>query len=138
MRQPAITVKLPEEIYERVKRTAQGMRQPAEQALVSIVQAAIPSLEKVPPEYRPELEAMEALSDKELWSLAESQVSATQQRQLNRLLERNQAGTLTKRERQALTQLRTKLDRLMLRRSYAYLLLKCRGHRIPTLTELRQ
>jgi hypothetical protein len=105
---------------------------------VSIVQAAMPSLEKVPPEYRPELEAMEALSDEDLWHVTESQVSATQQRQLNRLLQKNQAGTLTKRERQVLTRLRTELDHLMLRRSYAYLLLKCRGHRIPTLTELRQ
>jgi hypothetical protein len=138
MRQQAITVRLPETIYERVRRTARGMKQPVEQALVSIVQAAMPSLEKVPPEYRPELEAMEALSDEDLWHVTESQVSATQQRQLNRLLQKNQAGTLTKRERQVLTRLRTELDHLMLRRSYAYLLLKCRGHRIPTLTELRQ
>jgi hypothetical protein len=138
MSQQVITVRIPETIYERVKRTAQGMRQPVEQTLVSIVQAAMPSLEKVPPEYHPELEAMETLSDEDLWHVAESQVSAPRQRQLNRLLQKNQAGTLTKRERQVLTELRTELDRLMLRRSYAYLLLKCRGHRIPTLTELRQ
>lgn len=138
MRQQAITVELPEELYQRVKRTARGMKRPVEQALVSIVKAAMPSLEKVPPEYRPELEALEALSDEELWKVAESQVPAAQRRQLTRLLQKNQRGALTDRERQALTQLRTEADRLILRRSYAYILLKSRGHRIPALAELRQ
>jgi hypothetical protein len=88
MRQQAITVELPEEVYERVKRTARGMRRPVEQALVRIVKAAMPSLDKVPPEYRPELEALEPLSDEELWRVAESQVPTAQKRQLTRLLRR--------------------------------------------------
>jgi hypothetical protein len=119
MRQQAITVELPEEVYERVKRTARGMRRPVEQALVRIVKAAMPSLDKVPPEYRPELEALEPLSDEELWRVAESQVPTAQKRQLTRLLRKNQRGALTDRERQALTRLRTEADRLMLHRSYA-------------------
>lgn len=138
MRQQAITVELPDDIYERVKRTARGMKQPVKQALVSIVKAAMPSLERVPPEYRPDLEAMESLSDGELWEIAESSVPVAQQRQLTRLLQKNQRGIMTEQERHALTRLRTEADRLMLRRSYAYLLLKYRGHRIPTLADLRQ
>ena len=138
MRQQAITVELPDEIYERVKRTARGMRQPIQQALVSIVKAAMPSLDRVPLDYRPDLEAMESLSDEELWRIAESSMPVAQQRQLTRLLRKNQPGVITDQERQALTRLRTEADRLMLRRSYAYLFLKCRGHRIPTLAELRQ
>jgi hypothetical protein len=138
MRQQAIIVELPDEIYERVKRTARGMRQPMKQALVSIVKAAMPSLERVPLEYRPELGAMESLSDEELWRIADSSTPVAQQRQLTRLLRKNQKETLTDQERQTLTRLRTEADRLMLHRSYAYLLLKYRGHRIPTLAELRQ
>jgi hypothetical protein len=57
---------LPEEIYERVRRAARGMNQPVEKALVNIVRAATPSLEKVPAEYRAELEALEELGDEEL------------------------------------------------------------------------
>jgi hypothetical protein len=134
----AITLELPEDIYERVQRTARGMQQPVEQALVRIVTAAMPSLEHVPSAYHEELEAMEALSDAELWREVESQIPVTQQRQLMQLQRKHQRDTLTDRERQTLARLRMELERVTLRRSYAYLLLKCRGHRIPTLTELKQ
>jgi hypothetical protein len=138
MARQAITVELPEDVYERVQRTARGMQQPVEQALVHIVTAAMPSLERVPPAYHRELEAMEALSDAELWQEVESQLPVAQQRLLTQLQREHQQGTLTERGRQKLPQLRMELDRVMLRRSYAYLLLKCWGHRIPTLTELKQ
>ncbi len=138
MSQAVLTLKLPEEIYERVRRAARGMNQPVETALVNIVRAATPSLEKVPIEYRPELEALEDLGDNELWRVAESQPTPAQERRLATLLDRNREGALSPRDQQALTELRTTADRLLLRRSYAYLLLKYRGHRIPSLAELRK
>jgi len=131
MSQPLLTLKLPDDVYERVRRAAKGMRQPVEQALASIVAAATPSLEKVPSAYRAELEALEDLGDDELWKTADDQLPPAKERRLNRLLEKNRRAELTDRERQELTGLRTDADRLMLRRSYAYLLLKYRGHRIP-------
>jgi hypothetical protein len=137
MSPPVLTLELPAEIYERVRRAAKGMKQPVETALVNIVKAATPSLEKVPLEYRAELEALEDLSDHELWQVAERMMAPAQQRRLANLLDKNQRGQLTDRERQALSGLRASADRLMLRRSYAYLLLKYRGHRIPTLADLR-
>jgi hypothetical protein len=138
MSQPVLTLELPDEIYERVRRAAKGMKQPVEKALVSIVRAATPSLEKVPPEYRPDLEAMEDLSDDELWAIAKSRLTPAKQRRLATLLDRNQRARLTERERQVLLRLRGEADRLMLRRSYAYLLLKYRGHRIPGLGDLER
>ena len=56
MSHPVLTLELPEDVYERVRRAAKGMNQPVEKALVNIVRAATPSLEKVPAEYRAELE----------------------------------------------------------------------------------
>jgi hypothetical protein len=138
MSQAVLRLELPEEVYERVRRAAKGMKQPVERALVNIVKAAMPSLEKVPANYRPELEAMEDLADDELWKVAESAPAPAQQRRLARLLDKTQRGELTERDRQALSELRDAADRLMLRRSYAYLLLKYRGPRIPTLAELRK
>src|SRR5439155_21136373 len=70
MSQPVLTLELPADVYERVRRAAKGMKQPVERALVTIVKAATPSLEKVPPEYRAELEAMEDLADEALWQAA--------------------------------------------------------------------
>jgi hypothetical protein len=137
MGHPVLTLELPEDVYERVRRAAKGMNQPVEKALVNIVRAATPSLEKAPPEYRAELEAMEDLGDEELWRILRSRPAPAKQRQLERLLDKNQREKLTDRDRRALSELRAEGDRLMLQRSYAALLLKYRGHRVPNLEELR-
>jgi hypothetical protein len=128
MGRSVLTLELPEDVYERVSRAARGMNQPVETALVNIVRAATPSLEKVPVEYRADLEAMEDLADDELLRIVSSRPAPAQERKLQRLLNKNQAGELTDRDQQALCALRTEGDRLMLRRSYAALLLKYRGH----------
>jgi hypothetical protein len=138
MSQAVLTVELPDDIYERVRRTAKGMKQPLEQALVNIVKAATPSLEKVPLKYRADLEAMEDLTDQELWKVAKRRLASARQRRLATLVQKGQREGLTDQERRALTRLRAAADRLMLRRSYAYLLLKYRGQPIPSLAELGQ
>lgn len=137
MSHPLLTLELPEDIFERVRRAARGMKQPVEKALVNIVRAATPSLDKVPLEYRADLEALEDRSDEELRTIAESRLAPASQRRLEALLASNQRGELTDRQRQALTGLRAEADRLMLRRSYAYLLLKYRGQPIPKLRDLQ-
>jgi hypothetical protein len=136
MSRPVLTLELPEDLYERVCRAAKGMNQPLEKALVHIVRAATPSLEKVPAEYRAELEAMEDLGDEELRGILRSRPAPAKQRRLERLLDKNQRGELTDRERRALGELRGEGDRLMLQRSYAALLLKYRGHQVPNIEDL--
>ena len=131
MSHPVLHLKLPEDVYERVRRAAKGMNQPVKQALMQIVRAATPSLERVPAEYRAELEGLEDLGDEPLWAIARGRPAPARQRRLDRLLEKNRRGELTDRERRALGELRSEGDRLMLRRSYAALLLKYRGHRLP-------
>jgi len=133
MSQSVLTLELPEELYERVRRAAKGMKQPVEQALVQIVRAATPSLDKVPLVYRAQLEALEDRADDDLWKVAQHRLTPAKQRRLAKLLDKNQRGTLADRERQALTTLRTEADRLTLQRAYAYLLLKYRGHHLPNL-----
>jgi hypothetical protein len=135
MSHPVLTLELPEDIYEHVRRAAKGMNQPVEKALVDIVRAATPSLEKVPAEYRAQLEVMEDLGDEELWRISRRRPAPARQRRLERLLDKNQRGELTDRDRQALYELRTDGDRLMLQRSYAALLLKYRGHRVPNIED---
>lgn len=131
MGRPVLTLKLPEDVYERVRRAAKGMNQPVEEALVNIVRAATPSLEKVPAEYRAELEGLEDLGDEELWRTLRSRPTPAKQRRLEGLLDKSRRGELTESERRALDGLRSEGDRRMLRRSYAALLLKYRGHRVP-------
>jgi hypothetical protein len=135
MRNSVLNLELPDDIYERVRRAAKGMNQPLETALVNIVRAATPSLAKVPAEYRVELEAMEDLGDAELRRISESKAPPPKQRQLERLLDKNQRAELTEREQQTLGRLRADADRLTLQRAYAALLLKYRGHRLPSVDE---
>lgn len=131
MGRPVLTLELPEDLYERVRRAAKGMNQPVEEALVQIVRAATPSLEKVPAEYLAELEGLEDLDDEELWRVLRSRPAPSRQRRLEGLLDKGRRGELTDPERRTLDGLRSEGDRRMLRRSYAALLLKYRGHRVP-------
>ncbi|MEK6287423.1 MAG: hypothetical protein AABO57_16905 [Acidobacteriota bacterium] len=109
MSRQAITVELPEEVYRHMKRAAQGMKRPLERVLASIVKGATPSLEKVPAQYRSDLESMETLGDEKLWKIAESRVPVERQRRLERLLEHGQSGELTEREQQTLTRCEVRL-----------------------------
>jgi len=53
------------------------------------------------------------------------------------LLERRQSGALTPEGQAWLHTLRNEADGLMLRKAQAYALLKSRGHRLPSLDQLR-
>ncbi len=76
------------------------------------------------------------LSDDELLKIANSQVSVVQQEQHQKLLEKNQLATLSEREHEKLTDLRRKTDKLMLRKAYAWAILKYRDCPVPQLDDL--
>jgi hypothetical protein len=97
-----------------------------------------PLVDDVPEPLRSELKALEQLTDEELWNLTESHLAPARQRTLTRLLRKNQAGTLTKKERQQLNEVLEEGEDLTVKKAHAWLLLKWRGHRIPTLEELRE
>ena len=132
----SVNLQLPQEIHERVKRLAKGIGKPIKETLLKVVETGLPAFNKVPSEYQLDLAKLEILSDAALWEVAESEMPETQQRKLSCLLRKNQAETLAPRENQELDRLRTEANRLMLRKSYAYVLLKWRGYEIPTLADL--
>lgn len=133
-----VTVSLPEKIYHRLQYAAQIAGKPLhEVAARSITESLPPLLDSMPMRYREELSAMEKLGEKVLWEIARSRVDEPSQRRYRRLLKKNSNNAeLSAKERQALTELRSIADRVMLRKAYALLLLKLRGHRLPRLTEL--
>jgi hypothetical protein len=53
------------------------------------------------------------------------------------LLQKNEDGLLMPEQRQELAMLRESADQLMLRKAYAWSLLRWRGQRVPSLEELR-
>ena len=131
------TIQIPETLYRRLERLAQLTRRPVEELVTRALEASMPPLpENLPDSMRVDLLALEHLSDDELWRVARSAVSPEQSARHGELLAKNSAGVLDKSERALLAQLRQEADALMLRKAYAYVLLKWRGHRLPTLAQL--
>lgn len=123
-----VTLNLPETIYQSAWRTAKAVRRPVEDILLSVIKSSLPPLEGLPPETINELTELESFADAQLWKVARSTLPESQQRKLSRLLRKNQAGTLTERERQTIDDLISESERLMLRKARAYVLLKWRGY----------
>jgi len=132
-----VAIQVPQSLYHRLERFSQLTHRPLEKVIVQTLETGIPTLpDDLSEVMRKALIELESLSDEALWQVARSSVSLGQQRQHSGLLEKNQLGTLTESERERLAQLRQAADTLMLRKAYAYVLLKWRGYRLPTLDEL--
>jgi hypothetical protein len=133
-----ITLTLPDDVLQPVQRVAQATQQSVEELLVTALQAALPTLEGLPPDVMQDLVALESLDDQALWRVMLETVPLDQQHRLHDLLLRNQAGMLTASEHAQLSGLQQQADLVMLRKARAAVLLRFRGKRVPTLAELSQ
>lgn len=79
---------------------------------------------------------MQTLSITELKQIALSQIESKTQRRHLYLLDKNSQGQLTDEEQHELATLRHRADQLMLRKAYAWALLRWRGYPMPKLTEI--
>jgi hypothetical protein len=132
-----ITIELPEAIFHRFVQIAEATQQPLEDLIAqSVVSNLPPSAENAPLELRAELMEMQTLSVGELLAIAQTQTDAIQHEHHVQLLEKNQAGLMSPEEQSELTNVRLTADRLMLRKAYAWSVLRWKGHRLPPLKEL--
>lgn len=133
-----VTIELPEVILQRLTQLAEATHQSVE-ALISqsVLSNLPPSTEVAPPELRQEFLMMQTLSIDTLRPIAQAQVDLIQFQHHTELLQKNEEGLLTSEEREELTALRVSAEQLMLRKAYAWSLLRWRGQRIPSLEELR-
>jgi hypothetical protein len=132
-----VTIELPESIFNRFVQIAEATQQPLEDLIAqSVVSNLPPSAENAPLELRAELMEMQTLSVDELLAIAQTQADAIQHEHHVQLLEKNQAGLMHPEEQKELTNLRLTADRLMLRKAYAWSILRWKGHRLPPLKEL--
>ena len=132
-----VTVQMPQTLYQRLERLAKLTRRPLEKLVVQTLEAGAPPLpDDLPEATRGMLMALENLDDAALWQVARSVVDPEQWEQHCSLLEKNQQGALTDAERTHLTYLRQEADALMLRKAYAWVLLKWRGYHLPSLADL--
>lgn len=138
MTEKAITLRLPDRLYEQLAEAAEAAQQTLDTVVLQSIRSGLPpSLDRVPERFRADLRALSRLSDEMLWQIARGEMSADRVAAYEALLARNQRGELDDADRVRLSTLREEADLLMLRRSFAFALLKWRGQRIPTLGELQ-
>ncbi len=133
-----LTLELPEGIFQQFARMAKITHQTIESLAIQSISANLPpTIENAPLEMHSSLQAMQTLSIKELLKIAHSQIPTTQQQRHFTLLEENKkTDFMAPHERQELRKLGEKADKLMLKKAYAWALLRWRGYRIPALDEL--
>jgi predicted transcriptional regulator len=132
-----LTIELPEPIFQQLARIAAATQQSLESLVTqSIASNLPPSADNAPPEMQAELLQMQTLEVPTLLEIAQGLVSPIHQFRHNELLEKNQIGSLTPDERQELNQLRQTVDRFMLKKAYAWSVLRWKGYRVPPLNEL--
>jgi hypothetical protein len=138
MHSQQITIELPESILRQLTLLAEATHQSVE-ALVSqsVLSNLPPATDTAPPEMLQELLMMQTLSIEDLKAISQLQVEPSQHARHTELLQKNADDQLMPDERQELTTLREAADQLMLRKAYAWSLLRWRGQRIPSLAELR-
>jgi hypothetical protein len=132
-----LTVELPEPIFQQLSRLAQLTQQPLELLVLQSITGNLPPLpDRSPAALQPELLKMQTLGEQELLTIAHSQILESLQQNHLDLLEKNSAGTLTTQEQEELHQLGIQADTLMLRKAYAWALLRWHGHPVPALGEV--
>lgn len=134
----SLTVTLPDHLFRQLQRQAQVVNRPLNEVAVTTLESlVVPVEDDLPPALQTELTAMAYLSDDALWQIAGSVMNKDKIALYDLLLERRQGGALTPEGQAWLDTLRNEADALMLRKAQAYSLLKSRGHKLPTLDQLR-
>lgn len=83
-----------------------------------------------------ELIEMQQMNHEELLAIANSRISPNQESLHLQFLERNQNNQLNESDRILLETLRINADKLMIKKAYAYAVLKWKGYAIPDLNQL--
>lgn len=132
-----VAIQVPTGLYRRLERLADLTHRPLESLIEQTLSANLPPLpDDLADGARNALVMLEELSDDDLWNAMRSTFSGEPHAQFIALREKARAGTLSEHEHVRLDALREEADLVMLRKAYAALLLKWRGHRLPTLAEL--
>jgi hypothetical protein len=133
----SITIELPEPVMRQLMRIAAATHQPIETLVAqSVLSNLPPSVDNAPPELQADLLAMQTLSIEDLLAIAQAQQEPAQCDRHTDLLQKNVDNQLTSEERQELSALRQAADHIMLRKAYAWSLLRWRGHKIPAFKDL--
>lgn len=134
-----MTIHLPDKVYQHVTQAARLYQQSAELIILRSLNYTLPPLlDEIPVQYHTEVFPLLSMDDGALQQEAQKTFPVDRWHVYETLLIQKKFASLTEEEEQQLAQLRHEADVLTFRRSYAAVLLKRRGHVLPTLQELQQ
>lgn len=122
-----ITLRVPNTVYQRAKRTAEALQRPVDKTIIDTLRVALPALDDVPLEMTNDLAAMSTFSDESLWEITRSVMPAKMQTRFRTLAAAQRERELTRPQLQKLDELRQEYGRITLRKAHAYSLLHERG-----------
>lgn len=123
-------LQVPEDIYTRASELAEDTDSTVEQVLLDQLSRLSDPLQMLPADEQSELTALRVLPDEALWTVAREQLPAAVHEQMQDLMDKNSAGTISDDEYQLLESLVERGNRLMLRKAEAAVILKTRGHNL--------
>ena len=129
----AVTLHLPDSLYDYFKHQAKRARSTLEAELLRIVTSAAPAKETLPPELEDAMARLESCSDEELWETARSRLTAEESRRLEALHFKQQDTGLDTAEKAELAELLERYERAILMRAQSVGLLQDRGHDVSGL-----
>lgn len=133
----AVTISLPEPLYQRAREAAQQTNRPLEQVLTQSIALSLPALESdLPAAVRAELAAFPLFSDVKLRAIARSTMNKRKQARLQTLAETQKHRPLELAEKAELNQLMAEAELIMLSKAEAYHLLARRGHSVLSDAEM--
>lgn len=135
----SMTIQLPDKVYQQVTQAAKLYQQPAELIILRSLKYTLPPLlDEIPSQYHADVFPLLTMDDRALQQEVRQTFPPDRWHVYETLLDQKKSAPLTDEEEQQLAQLRHEADVVMFRRSYAAVLLKRRGHALPTLQELQQ
>ena len=127
MSDQAVMMQIPSALYERLRQVAES----SDRRVESVPLDSLALLFGEPPldaEVTPQ--ALETFTDDQLWAIVYRPFALPEDARLRDLTRWSKAGSLNEAEQQELEQLVTNVDRFVLLRSQALVLLKQRGHNV--------
>lgn len=129
----AITLELPEPVYEQIKRQAKHSRRTLEAEAVRILASSLPTEDALPAALEEEVASLDSLGDETLYKSAQARLSTAESARLESLHLQQQETGLNAREKAELTDLLSKYERAIVIRAQAIRVLADRGHDVSDL-----
>ena len=131
------TIRLSDIIVQYLTHVAELTKQPVDAIIEQSLAHSLPPLvDNIPNELQSDVYPLLQMSDADLQKELRRVFPAARWEIYEKLLEKKKSATLSSKELTQLETLRHEADVLMFRKGYAAVLLKSRGHRLPSANEL--